>query len=337
MKFKKLTPTKEFDQLSDYTEALDHIFEDDDIKNIAISGPYGSGKSSLLKAYEERLKTISSKDKYDKTISNQSFPKGVKFLYISLAHFVSTESEENHKDNPENIYKEKDVEGKILNQLIQQIPEKDITLTNFRVKRDIDKKKCLLITAGIVFVIFSFLYFRFFNVIGSWVDNIQIPAMQHYEDPDYSFARNDFLNFAVGYMYIKHYILTMMKIKLFSVLKWEFFPFLLIAPSIGILFWLIYELTKMLSARHFFKKLSIQGNEIELFNESNDSYFDKYLNEVIYLFEKIDNDVVIVFEDLDRFDSVNVFERLREINTLSNIRRKESGKSVLRFFLYDSR
>ena len=62
--------------------------------------------------------------------------------------------------------------------------------------------------------------------------------------------------------------------------------------------------------------------------------FDKYLNEVLYLFEKVDADV-IVFEDMDRFDASRIFERLREVNTLVNIhRKKESGDNtvILRFF-----
>ena len=35
--------------------------------------------------------------------------------------------------------------------------------------------------------------------------------------------------------------------------------------------------------RNIFRKISLQGNEIEIFEEQDDSYFDKYLNEVLYL------------------------------------------------------
>lgn len=73
----------------------------------------------------------------------------------------------------------------------------------------------------------------------------------------------------------------------------------------------------------------MQGNEIEIFEESDESYFDKYLNEVLYLFENSDANV-IVFEDMDRFNTIKIFERLREINTLINIHKK--GNNVLRFF-----
>ena len=76
--------------------------------------------------------------------------------------------------------------------------------------------------------------------------------------------------------------------------------------------------TVMTHRKNIFRKLNLNGNEIEIFEESDDSYFDKYLNEVLYLFENADADV-IVFEDMDRFNANKIFERLREVNTLANI------------------
>lgn len=75
----------------------------------------------------------------------------------------------------------------------------------------------------------------------------------------------------------------------------------------------------------------MQGNEIKIFEESDDSYFDKYLNEILYLFKNADSDV-IVFEDMDRFNANRIFERLREVNTLANNQLQKENKKVLRFF-----
>jgi hypothetical protein len=83
--------------------------------------------------------------------------------------------------------------------------------------------------------------------------------------------------------------------------------------------------------RNILKKINLQGNEIEIFEESEESYFDKYLNEVLYLFENVNADV-IVFEDMDRFNGSKIFERLREVNTLVNIQLKNESKRNLRFF-----
>ena len=97
----------------------------------------------------------------------------------------------------------------------------------------------------------------------------------------------------------------------------------------------VFKLIKVQHSKNILRKISVQGNEIEIFADNNDSYFDKYLNEVLYLFENTDVDG-IVFEDIDRFDNHTIFERLREINTLTNIRlNNKKGRHVkrpLRFF-----
>jgi hypothetical protein len=53
------------------------------------------------------------------------------------------------------------------------------------------------------------------------------------------------------------------------------------------------------------------------FEESPDSYFDKYLDELVAFFEATEPEIV-VFEDLDRFDDPQIFDSLRELNTLLN-------------------
>ena len=90
--FQKLTPIHDVD-LSVYEKAIDFVFDNADITNVAISGPYSAGKSSVLESY---------KKKHDK----------IKFLHISLAHFESFD-----KNNEKNSDKESVLEGKILNQL----------------------------------------------------------------------------------------------------------------------------------------------------------------------------------------------------------------------------
>ena len=69
--FQKLTPINNVD-LNIYEEALDFIFKNDDLVNVGISGPYSSGKSSVIETYKKK--------RPDK-----------KFMHISLAHFSETE------------------------------------------------------------------------------------------------------------------------------------------------------------------------------------------------------------------------------------------------------
>ena len=57
-KFNALTPEVlgENEQKQIYTEALDFAFGNSDIKNIAITGIYGAGKSTVWKTYEKERK-----------------------------------------------------------------------------------------------------------------------------------------------------------------------------------------------------------------------------------------------------------------------------------------
>lgn len=51
--------------------------------------------------------------------------------------------------------------------------------------------------------------------------------------------------------------------------------------------------------------------------DSSSSYFDEYLDEIVYFFQMSETSVVI-FEDLDRFKDPYIFETLRELNMLLN-------------------
>ena len=54
-KFFDLTPENNIslDTLNTYKEAIDESFKNNKIKNVAISGSYGSGKSSILESYKK--------------------------------------------------------------------------------------------------------------------------------------------------------------------------------------------------------------------------------------------------------------------------------------------
>ena len=281
LKFQRLTPTSEVD-LSGYEEAMEYVFSKPDIRNIAISGAYSSGKSSVIESYKKRY-------------SDRSF------LHISLAHFRSLDSSDDDQETPVNISEndnqETVIEGKILNQLIQQIPSNNIPQTNFQIKRDVEKRSVVLLTVGILMFIVAL-----FRIIKAemW-DNLV-------------FGMNDgcvknLLSYTTG---------TSNTVICGLVL------FILAGVAI---YWVVY----IQRSRNIVRKVSLKGNEIEIFSESSDSYFDKYLNEVLYLFENTNMDG-IVFEDIDRFENTTIFERLREINTLTNIRLKNKKRKVLRFF-----
>ncbi|MGC6589677.1 hypothetical protein ACPV3A_32675 [Paenibacillus sp. Dod16] len=278
--FQKLTPVKNVD-MKIYEEALDFVFTEDDLKNIAITGAYSAGKSSIIETYKD-------------SNPNKSF------LNISLAHFESIESatlqhNEENQQKSDSSFKDTTLEGKILNQLIHQIDPKRIPQTHFKVKKHISRQKLFKGSLLTTIILFLAIYIWKFNNWRLFVTNSQDVWIKQY----LTFTTLD-TTFILGG----------------------------IALSAALAF-TIYQIIKMFSFnRVFFRKLKFQGNEIEIFEHTNESYFDKYLNEVLYLFENADAEAII-FEDMDRFESTRIFEKLREINALIN---RKSARTIR--FLY---
>jgi len=63
-------------------------------------------------------------------------------------------------------------------------------------------------------------------------------------------------------------------------------------------------------------KFSIKG-ELELGDNVDKSVFNEHLEEIIYFFERTPYNVIII-EDLDRFETTDIFTKLRELNILLN-------------------
>lgn len=276
--FEKLTPIDNMD-MNVYENAIDFIFENNDIKNVAITGAYSSGKSSVLASYKKKHQEL-------------------QFMHISLAHFDSPDQDET---------KEPVLEGKILNQLIHQIPSDKIPQTNFRIKEKLDNKNIKQMKHTVICFLVATIYFVRFDTWKNYVSALPDSCSKH---------------------------ILMITTHPYALMADGILILMLLSSFIG---WLI----GIQKNRNILHKVNLQGNEIEIFEESNDSYFDKYLNEVLYLFENTDADV-IVFEDIDRFGANIIFERLREVNTLANLQLEKDNK-VLRFFyllrddIYDSK
>lgn len=110
--FEDLTPTDEADKNNVYSTAIKSGIDNENVKNIALAGAYGSGKSSILKTFEKN-----NKDKY-------------KFLNISLADFKGANKKENI-----------DVERSILQKMFYTVKHEDIPFSRFKRIRDLSKEK----------------------------------------------------------------------------------------------------------------------------------------------------------------------------------------------------
>jgi hypothetical protein len=74
------------------------------------------------------------------------------------------------------------------------------------------------------------------------------------------------------------------------------------------------------------EKVSAGAATISLSQEST-SFFDQYLDEIVYFFAATRHDIII-FEDIDRFDDPHIFETLRALNTLLNGAKQLRGRKI---------
>lgn len=278
-KFRSLTPNDSID-LHHYREALDHVFSSSKIRNIALTGSYGSGKSSVIRSYENIHK--------EKT-----------FIHISLARF---EEQGQSTDNPADPTKTVNIlEGKIINQLLHQIPEEELPPSYIQPQGKISWKRHLLVVLSFLAFIVSGIYVFQFQKWVSAVSGLD-----------------------------KSWIKPLLQITVNPYGRLIGIGFLLILLGCG-----MFYILRTYPFRIFFKKVDLKGLVgIELFNAQEDTYFDKYLHNVLQLFDQANADAII-FEDLDRYDVTLIFEKLREISDLAYSREKlglRKGKKPLRFF-----
>ena len=272
--FQDLTPKDDVD-LTGYKEALDRAFNDNKIKNIAITGSYGSGKSSILNTYKKDSK--------------------LKFIHISFLHFkecdkndinICENKEESNDDKEKNkIFNEKIreeiLEIKIINHIINQIPFKYIPYTNFNVRGKKGFKNSIVQISFIASIFYIILFF------------------------------------------------TQYKLNEIFILKfWKESKIQIILLIISIVIILCNLIFSNNFSRGILSKIKFENIELDTSVLGKyDSFFDKYLNEIIYIFENC-KAKIIVFEDIDRLEMRIIFERLREINVLLNEKLKNKNKVI---------
>ena len=125
-----------------YKDVLNSVIQDKLIKNVGITGGYGTGKSSIIHSYFNELKSKTS-------------------IYISLAHFDSLAGNTIHTtrdDKTINSQIDNILEMKIVNQLVNQIEPDKIPKANFLAKKNIKKYKIISYSLSIICLI---LYFKF--------------------------------------------------------------------------------------------------------------------------------------------------------------------------------
>lgn len=235
-----------------YIELLDKYIKDSKVSNIALTGGYGSGKSSIIETY----------------ISRHHECKQCK---VSLAKY-NNQTIKDKKLFYENLYEE------IIKQIYLNIPSKKIPRSNF-----------------------SYLHKKFLSIDKIIINIILVPLIiifiKRFLNLEFSFSSR-----IIYYLKICYLILA----------------------SLGLVLLIYNIIDKKLAISSV--KLTNISFDFNLHNK-NSNPLDKFLSEIIYLFKKSEIKVVF-FEDLDRFNDINVFVELKELNKSINLALSNSGKNV---------
>lgn len=251
---------------ANYEEILNSVIGNPQFCNIALTGTYGAGKSTIMNTYEKEHSKI-------------------KAIHISLAKLNDEET-----DN---------VQAKLINQIIHQIDFKLIPQTRFKIKNIVSKMN-IIMTAVLLFVfIVSLVYL--------WV----VPKLQ--------MKSNNGLNiYEILWMYKENIVI--------------------LAFALTSLLVLLLRVVNMQFNRPLIKSIHVDKSQIELVDDEKESEeqsekFDKYMDEIIYLFEKSKVNMLII-EDLDRMDNVKIFYEFRQLNYLVNKRLEQNKKKEKIQFVY---
>lgn len=268
---------------------------DRQIRNIALTGPYGSGKSSVLCTLQAKYPefnylqiSLATLEAYDST-KDQEEQSNKK--QVQQADSVNSDADKAQSKKRDVEKQNRLIEYSILQQLIYR--EKYKTLPNSRLKRifHFEKKKLCLWTCGIFFFFIAVLI----AFEPSW---LRVDAM--YRIFDWGPTANTIFDvISVAYMFICIFICIQKALQSYC--------------------------------GYHLSKINLKDGEIELkAQEKETSIFNRHLDEIIYFFQSTEYNVVII-EDLDRFNTADIYLKLRELNQLINDS-KEIGRHIV--FIY---
>ena len=292
-KFNALTPEVLKENKQIYTEALDYVFSNNDVKNIAITGIYGAGKSTVWNTYvhQKGLSNVItvSLGKYKNNINDDDILKEVSVTKFANSETDSAEDRlRNENQRTVDIDDDNRVERQIINQILSQIESKKIPLSKYGFKSNKSIPNICLQSLAFLSIICSILL---------WIT----------KDTFIPFINESHKNFNEGSLML-------------------LCALLLFVP----LFYYLYIFYRGSKIR--ISKITFKGAEANLNDDKSDeSVLDRDIKELVYLLRSAGTKIV-VFEDLDRYNSTSIYTKLRELNFLLNHYVKISGdKNPVRF------
>ena len=264
-----LSPIDDFKRHKEYIIRLKNAIDHPNVFNIALTGSYGAGKSSILKTFK-------------------AYYPEYHYVNVSLASFVEvnmSESDSTPKSKEDSF--EEQLEYSILQQLFYHVKATNIPESRFgRIERTSSKKRILNSVSILLFVVANLFLFCQEQVTKYFLIPTEV---------------------------LKSSFLFGISICVFIIGIWV------------VLFQLILFIKKI-----SIKNLTLDKATLEFEEKKNVSIMNRYLDEILYLFQGNKYNVVI-FEDIDRFENTHIFTKLRELNLILN-QSEEIGRRIV--FLY---
>lgn len=240
VKLRTLAPEYDEDQHGIYVRHLEDAIREKKNRNIALTGRYGSGKSSVLDAFEKKHQRST--------------------VRISINTLGPDEDDE---DLTNRIQKE------LVKQLVYRLKPGQIRRSRFARPKPLTKWRAFIQAVGVSLVGVGLMWLLGIRPGSSW------PGAQA-SATDQAW---------LGLLF-----------------------FALVVIAVWAIRWLVGD--------RIVSEVTTVGTKIAL-GEGPTTYFDSFLDEIVAFFDAVEPRYVI-FEDLDRFDDPQIFDSLRELNTLIN-------------------
>lgn len=269
---------------SEYVSILKSAIDNEDVRNVAISGTYGSGKSSIIKTFE------------------RNYPK-YKCLNLSLAAFAEESQSLQKYSNSDNK-----TQGEKPNEMEQLVDSSIVRMEQLE---------------------FSLVQQFFYHVKASGIPDSRFGRIRRWNRTEKGLWAIAILFFVISFFYV---VDSNKFLNLLPFLK-DSDTVLIRYISLGVvsvgLFVMAYRMIT------FFHKMSggrikFMNYEVDVQKDMKISVFNRYLDELVYLFQATGYQVVVL-EDLDRFKNTSIYTKLRELNQLLN-QSEDIGRRIV--FVY---
>ena len=269
---------------SEYVSILKSAIDDEDVRNVALSGAYGSGKSSIIKTFE------------------RNYPK-YKCLNLSLAAFAEefqSLQKDSNSGNKTQGNKANGEEQSFVNQDVVQMEQLE----------------------------FSLVQQFFYHVKASGIPDSRFGRIRRWNRTEKVIWSIAILFFAISLFYVvdsSKFFDLLPSLKVYT----DYVRYISLGViGVGLLV-LSYRLVT------FFHKMSgghikFMDYEVDVQKDIKVSVFNRYLDELVYLFQTTGYQVVVL-EDLDRFKNTSIYTKLRELNQLLN-QSEDIGRRIV--FVY---